>query len=183
MNAPEPNKILLRDCNAVKIPEGITGVLKKGNEVRITQALGGSLTVEYHGNLYKIRSEDCDAILEDHDIPTSPSDKQNEEKETAVDDVWEILRTCYDPEIPINIVELGLIYRCEMYKKADKINIEIDMTLTAPGCGMGPFIVDEVQTKISALPNIDVVSVDLVFDPPWNQEMMSDEARLQVGLY
>ena len=104
MNTPEPNKILLRDCNAVKVPEGITGVLKKGNEVRITQSLGGSLTVEYHGNLYKIKSEDCDAILEDHDISTSPSDKQNEEKETAVDDVWEILRTCYDPEIPVNIV-------------------------------------------------------------------------------
>ncbi len=183
MNIPEPDKILLRDCNAVKIPEGITGVLKKGNEVRITQALGGSLTVEYHGNLYKIKPEDCDAILDDAENSTSPSDGQNKEKETAVDDIWDILRTCYDPEIPINIVELGLIYRCEMYKKAGKISVEIDMTLTAPGCGMGPFIVDEVQTKISALPNVDFVSVDLVFDPPWNQEMMSDEARLQVGLY
>ena len=183
MNITEPNKILLRDCNAVKIPEGITGVLKKGNEVIITQALGGSLTVEYHGNLYKIKAEDCDAILEDTEISKNSSDDQSKEKETAVEDVWEILRTCYDPEIPINIVELGLIYRCEIYKKDGKVSIEIDMTLTAPGCGMGPFIVDEVQTKISALPNVDVVSVNLVFDPPWNQEMMSDEARLQVGLY
>ena len=183
MDISEPNKILLRDCKAVKIPEGITGVLKKGHEVAITQALGGSLTVEYNGNLYKIKPEDCDAVLESTDTHASPSHQQNAEKETAIDDVWDILRTCYDPEIPINIVELGLIYKCEIYKKNGEITVEIDMTLTAPGCGMGPFIVDEVQTKISALSDVDSVSVDLVFDPPWSQEMMSDEARLQVGLY
>lgn len=182
MEISEPNKKLLRDCSAVKIPEGITGVLKKGHEVTITQALGGSLTVEYNGNLYKIKPEDCDAILERSNTSTS-APQQNIDKEIAIDDVWEVLRTCYDPEIPINIVELGLIYRCEIYKKDDKINVEIDMTLTAPGCGMGPFIVDEVQTKIAALSDVSVVSVDLVFDPPWSQEMMSDEARLQVGLY
>ncbi len=183
MDISEPNKTLLRDCSAVKIPEGITGTLKKGNEVTITQALGGSLTVEYNGNLYKIKPEDCDAILEKTDTSSSSSPHQNIDKETAVDDIWEVLRTCYDPEIPINIVELGLIYRCEICKKNDEINVEIDMTLTAPGCGMGPFIVDEVQTKVSALSNVSAVSVELVFDPPWNQEMMSDEARLQVGLY
>ena len=88
MEIPQPNKILLRDCNAVKIPEGLTGILKKGQEVRITQALGGSLTVEYNGNLYKIKSQDCDAILEETDISSTYSDNQGIEKETAVDDVW-----------------------------------------------------------------------------------------------
>ena len=179
----ESTKRLLRDCNAVKIPEGITGVLKKGQLVSITQSLGGSLTVEYDGNLYRIKSEDCDAIISSNEIAASQSKGHGTTKEIVINDIWEVLRTCYDPEIPINIVELGLIYRCEMFKKKDQIDIEIDMTLTAPGCGMGPFIVDEVQTKVSALTNINVVSVELVFDPPWNQEMMSDEARLQVGLY
>ncbi len=179
----ESIKTLLRDCNAVKIPEGITGVLRKGQQVNITQSLGGSLTVEHNGNLYKIKPEDCDAIVNSSKNMSGHSERHDTNKEIIIDDIWETLRTCYDPEIPINIVELGLIYRCEMFKKDSQVDIEIDMTLTAPGCGMGPFIIDEVQTKISALPNVNIVSVELVFDPPWNQEMMSDEARLQVGLY
>ena len=98
--------------------------------------------------------------------------------------IWEQLSTCYDPEIPINIVELGLIYRCEVKASEDGGNrVEIDMTLTAPGCGMGPFLVDDVRTKVAQVPNVSDVEVELVFDPPWNQEMMSEAARLETGLY
>ena len=183
MDIINSTKVLLRDCEAIKIPDGITGILKKGLKVSITQALGGSLTIEFNGNLYRIKVEDRDAVIDSDESDISHSAKKNPTKELVIEDIWEILRTCYDPEIPINIVELGLIYRCEIHKKDKTIDVEIDMTLTAPGCGMGPFIVDEVQTKISALPDVDKVFVELVFDPPWSQEMMSDEARLQVGLY
>ena len=181
MDIINSTRVLLRDCEAIKIPDGITGILKKGLNVSITQALGGSLTVEFNGNLYKIKVEDRDAVIDSEESDISQSLKKHPTKEIVIEDIWEILRTCYDPEIPINIVELGLIYRCEIHKKDNNINVEIDMTLTAPGCGMGPFIVDEVQTKISALPDVDEVSVELVFDPPWSQEMMSDEARLELG--
>lgn len=165
------------------IPQGITIDLEEGTEVFITQALGGSVTVNVMGNLARISEADISAL-------GMEATEKNEKVEMArnsplVDDelIWEQLSTCYDPEIPINIVELGLIYRCDVIYEENSNRVEIDLTLTAPGCGMGPFLVEDIIAKVSQVPNISSVDVELVFDPPWNQEMMSEAARLETGLY
>ena len=181
MNSPIE---LLRDCPAVYIPEGTSVTLTAGTEVYVTQALGGAVTVNVNGNLARIAAVDVDAL----GMATTalPAEQAPAAADGSVDTdlIWQQLSTCYDPEIPINIVELGLIYRCEVKADVSGGNrVEIDMTLTAPGCGMGPFLVDDVRAKVGQVPNVSTVDVDLVFDPPWNQEMMSEAARLETGLY
>ncbi len=176
---------LLRDCEAVLIPEGSPVTLTKGTAVYITQALGGSITVNVNGNLARIPPENIDAIGLEVETLTA-ADASVTSSDGLVDEalLWDQLRTCYDPEIPINIVELGLIYRCEVHPLEGGGNlVDIEMTLTAPGCGMGPFLVDDVEHKLAVIPNVSEVKVALVFDPMWNAEMMSDAARLQTGLY
>jgi probable FeS assembly SUF system protein SufT len=176
--------VLARDCPAVLIPEGSPVTLEQGTEVYVTQALGGSVTVNVRGNLARISAAHVDALGME-----KPSGPQAGDAATAasgrVDEglVWDQLRTCFDPEIPINIVELGLIYRCEIVPLMGGNRVEIDMTLTAPGCGMGPILVEDVRGKVSEVPNVSEVAVELTFDPPWNAEMMSEAARLQTGLY
>ena len=174
---------LTRDCEAVLIPEGSSITLKAGVEVYLTQALGGSVTINVNGNLARISPENVDALGMEPE--TLPADRANDKGDGSVDIdlVWEQLATCYDPEIPISIVELGLIYRCEIVPGATGNRVEIDMTLTAPGCGMGPFLVDDVRAKVVQVPNVSDVEIDLVFDPPWNPEMMSEAARLESGMY
>ena len=175
---------LARDCEAILIPEGSPITLSAGTTVYITQALGGSVTVNVNGNLARIPPDNIDAV--GMEVPAAPVDTGASRGDGSVDEamLWEQLQTCYDPEIPINIVELGLIYRCEVHKMDDGGNrVEVDMTLTAPGCGMGPFLVDDVQYKLAQVPNVTEVHVELVFDPVWNPEMMSEAARLQTGLY
>lgn len=172
-----------RDCEAVLIPEGTPITLKEGSQVYVSQALGGSVTVNVNGNLARVSVANVDALGL---TPTElPADKARPNDDGSVDDdlVWEQLSTCYDPEIPINIVELGLIYRCEVMPSDRGNRVEIDMTLTAPGCGMGPFLVEDVRTKVAQIPNVGDVEVELVFDPPWNPDMMSEAARLETGLY
>lgn len=186
MNAAEDFKqpvTLLRDCEAVLIPHGHPVTLRAGDQVYVTQALGGSVTVNVHGNLARISGENVDALGMSAAVP--PREEGGTEGDGSVDEdlIWEQLSTCYDPEIPINIVELGLIYRCEVVSGEHGNRVEIDMTLTAPGCGMGPFLVEDVRSKVERLPNVDEVDVELVFDPPWNPEMMSEAARLETGLY
>ena len=172
---------LRRDCPGILIPIGTEVILKKGAQVIVTQALGGSATVNHDGNLIRISSENLDAIDLDTSKNKTVSESELDDGNIDMDSVWDQLRTCYDPEIPINIVELGLIYRCELVEdKEGGEKVEIDMTLTAPGCGMGPFLVEDVRCKILGIPNVSNVSVELVFDPP---DMMSDEARLEAGLY
>ncbi len=175
---------LARDCAAVMIPEGSKVTLAAGTVVYVTQALGGAVTVNADGNLARIAAADVDALgMEAASLPADQA-QGNADGSVDTDLIWEQLSTCYDPEIPINIVELGLIYRCEVKASEDGGNrVEIDMTLTAPGCGMGPFLVDDVRTKVAQVPNVSDVEVELVFDPPWNQEMMSEAARLETGLY
>ena len=175
---------LRRDCPGIIIPIGTEVILKKGAQVIVTQALGGSATVNHDGNLVRISSENLDAIDLDTSKNKTVSESELNDGHIDMDSVWDQLRTCYDPEIPINIVELGLIYRCELVEDEDGgEKVEIDMTLTAPGCGMGPFLVEDVRCKILEIPNVSNVSVELVFDPPWRPDMMSDEARLEAGLY
>lgn len=175
---------LRRDCEAILIPDGTSITLTEGTAVYVTQALGGSVTVNVNGNLARIPPHNVDAIgLE---VETAPSDASAISGDGTVDEalVWDQLSTCFDPEIPINIVELGLIYRCEVQPLESGGNkVDIDMTLTAPGCGMGPFLVDDVEQKLALVANVTEVHVELVFDPIWNPEMMSEAARLQTGLY
>jgi probable FeS assembly SUF system protein SufT len=172
---------LERDVNATIIPIGETLTLREGTPGFITQALGGSFTVYIEGNLFRIAGADADALGKEPvpppAIPDNASDKDIE------DVIWKQLMTCYDPEIPVNIVDLGLIYRCEVTPLPNgQRSVSVDMTLTAPGCGMGEILVQDAQEKIAVIPTIENVTVELVFDPPWNQSMMSDEARLQTGL-
>jgi probable FeS assembly SUF system protein SufT len=172
---------LARDVKAVIIPIGEPVSLREGTSGFITQALGGSFTVYIEGNLFRISGSDADALGKEPVLP--PPVPENATDEDIEGIIWSQLKTCYDPEIPVNIVDLGLIYRCEVESLADgQRSVSVDMTLTAPGCGMGEILVEDARDKISVIPTVTDVDVQLVFDPPWNQTMMSDEARLQTGM-
>jgi len=173
--------VLSRECAAVIIPAGEAVTLPEGTSGYLTQSLGGSFTVYIEGNLFRIAGADADAIgKEPIKPPDVPPDATEEELESVI---WQQMRMCYDPEIPINIVDLGLIYRCEIERNdAGQRIVNVDMTLTAPGCGMGEILMEDVREKIEIVPTIERAEVELVFDPPWNQSMMSEEARLEAGL-
>ena len=172
---------LHRECNAVLIPAGDAITLPQGAIGYITQALGGSYTIYVDGNLFRIAGQDADALgKEPVPPPALPENASNEDVEHAV---WDQMKTCYDPEIPINVVDLGLIFRCDIETNGDGgRDVSIDMTLTAPGCGMGEVLVEDVRGKVAIIPTVGHVAVDLVFDPPWDRSMMSEEARLQTGM-
>jgi len=172
---------LARDVTAVIIPAGEELTLREGTSGFITQALGGSFTVYVEGNLFRIPGKDADALgKEPTEPPSVPDDPTDADIENVI---WEQLKTCYDPEIPVDIVNLGLVYRCEVRPLGNgERSVDVDMTLTAPGCGMGDILVQDAQDKIALVPTVSDVRVQLVFDPPWNQTMMSEEARLQTGL-
>ncbi len=174
--------VLFRDVRAVVVPAGNEVTLKIGQAGYITQALGGSFTLYVDGNLYRIAGEDADAIGKE--VVKPPELPPNATDEDVLKAVWDQLRTCYDPEIPINIVDLGLVYGCEVRTNEDATRtIEVKMTLTAPGCGMGEILVDDARDKIERIPTVREARVELVFDPPWNQSMMSEAARLQTGMF
>ncbi len=163
------------------VPQGDTVTLPAGSYGYITQALGGSYSVFVEGNLFRIAGKDGDAIGKEAPPPLElPDDATDEQVEQLV---WQQLRTCFDPEIPVNIVELGLVYEVEI-KHLDEGQREIDvkMTLTAPACGMGDILVDDVRSKLEMIPTVAQADVELVFDPPWNQHMMSEAARLETGM-
>ncbi|MEE8093648.1 MAG: putative Fe-S cluster assembly protein SufT [Gammaproteobacteria bacterium] len=173
--------VLSRECAAVLIPAGDEITLPEGTSGFITQALGGSFTLYIEGNLFRIAGIDADAIgKEPVKPPEVPPDATEEEFESVI---WQQLKTCFDPEIPINIVDLGLVYRCEVeLNDAGQRIVEVEMTLTAPGCGMGDILMEDVREKIEIVPTVERAEVELVFDPPWDQSMMSEEARLEAGL-
>jgi len=172
---------LQRDVEAIMVPAGIPVTLREGKTGFITQALGGSFTVYLEGNLFRIAGKDADALGKEPVL--APELPPNATDEDVMQLVWEQLKTCYDPEIPINIVDLGLVYSCEIAREEDGERIvQIQMTLTAPGCGMGEVLVQDVKDKVEIIPTIKRADVELVFDPPWNQSMMSEAARLQTGM-
>ena len=182
MYYPQHETITLsRECSAVIIPAGDVVTLPEGTSGSLTQALGGSFTLYIEGNLFQIAGIDADALgKEPSKTPVVPPDATEEDFESLI---WQQLKTCYDPEIPINIVDLGLVYRCEIeHTDAGQHIVEVDMTLTAPGCGMGEIIMTDVRQKIEIVPTVERADVELVFDPPWNQAMMSEAARLEAGL-
>ncbi|WP_141593165.1 putative Fe-S cluster assembly protein SufT [Myxococcus sp. AB056] len=172
--------VLERDVSATIIPSGDRVVLPEGAELQVTQTLGGNITVQDpYGQLFRIDEKDGGALGEEYAPKERPAGDPSEFNE---EQVWEQLRTVYDPEIPVNIVELGLVYAC----KAEPLpeggqRVDIQMTLTAPGCGMGPVLVEDVRTKVGSVPGVAETRVELVWDPPWGQERMSDVARLQLG--
>lgn len=175
-------KILERDVDAIRIPDGDTITLTEGTVVQITQALGGTFTVVSEGYMARIDGQDADAlgmpVPERHEGQTVATGPVDEEA------VWAQLATCFDPEIPVNIVDLGLVYDVRIIALSETQNrVEIDMTLTAPGCGMGFIIADDVKYKIEHVPNVTEVQVETVFDPPWDQSMMSEAAKLQMGMF
>ena len=173
--------VVQRDVKAVSIPAGAEVNLKLGQVGYITQALGGSFTVYIDGNLFRIAGQDADAIGKTSAKPPEVPEGASEEDIKNI--IWQQLKTCYDPEIPVNIVDLGLVYECDVSKNDDSTrNVDIKMTLTAPGCGMGEVLVQDVRDKVQIIPTVAHANVELVFDPPWNQTMMSDEARLQTGM-
>ena len=170
-----------RDCNAVMVPQGEAVTLPAGQNGYITQALGGSFTVFVDGNLFRIDGKDADAIGKEP--PASIELAEGAGDEAVEKLVWQQLRTCFDPEIPVNIVDLGLVYECAIGKADDgSRKVEVKMTLTAPGCGMGDILVDDVRSKIEAIPTVSEADVELTFDPPWNHSMMSDVAKLETGM-
>ncbi|MHC8440632.1 MAG: putative Fe-S cluster assembly protein SufT [Candidatus Eutrophobiaceae bacterium] len=175
--------ITKRTCDAVLIPIGTPISIPAGSAVTITQALGGSYTVNINGNLARIAPKDADALGFESSI--EPECPQQTRTDGVVDEecIWEQLRTCYDPEIPVNIVDLGLVYKCDIHTREGRNHVNIIMTLTAPGCGMGDFLAEDARQKVAQVPNVDSVHVELSFDPPWSQEMMSEAARLATGLY
>ncbi len=173
--------VVQRDVKAIAIPAGAEVNLKLGQVGYITQALGGSFTVYVDGNLFRIAGQDASAIGKDPVKPPEVPPGASEEDIREV--IWQQLKTCYDPEIPVNIVDLGLVYECVVTRNEDASrSVEIKMTLTAPGCGMGEVLVQDVREKVEIVPTVAHANVELTFDPPWNQTMMSDEARLQTGM-
>ncbi len=174
--------ILTRDVNIVMIPDGNQGTLSEGKEVTIHQSLGDNYTVvTEHGHMVRIAGSDADALgKEPHELHTLVS----ETDAVAVEkNCWEVMKTVYDPEIPVNIVDLGLVYECNVNSATKDNDVEIKMTLTAPGCGMGPVIQGDVEKGIRALPGVNSVNVEIVLDPPWGREMMSEIAQVQLGLF
>lgn len=177
--------VLTRDVNVITVPDGKTDILPKGETVTIHQALGNNYTVvTEHGNMYRIANEDADALeKEHHQLHTLVSETSSEAVEK---NCWEVMKTVYDPEIPVNIVDLGLVYYCRAKPSTSdpaKNDVHVMMTLTAPGCGMGPVIQGDVEKSIRALPGVANVEVEVVLDPPWSRDMMSEIAQLQLGLY
>ena len=177
-------KILTRDVEASVVPIGTKVTLQKGETAHITQSLGGTYTVIVNGNMFRIADKDADALgLEVQAKPASSAMSGPVTQDGLEKQVWEALKTCYDPEIPVNIVDLGLIYDCHLTSVGENsFKADVKMTLTAPGCGMGPVLAQDVQNKLISLEPIDEANVELVWDPPWNQGMMTEAAKLQLGL-
>lgn len=175
--------ILKRDVEAIRIPSGEIFTLPLGTGVVITQALGGSFTVWTAEGLARISDENADALgLEGQARPASDS-AAGPAPRVAEQALWDQLRTCYDPEIPVNIVDLGLVYDCVVEQpNAEPAKVQVKMTLTAPGCGMGPTIAAEARQKLMSVPGVGDADVQLVWDPPWNQEMISEPGKMKLGL-
>ncbi|NQY42798.1 MAG: putative Fe-S cluster assembly protein SufT [Legionellales bacterium] len=178
---------LLRDCKAIRIPSAEKIVLPVGTIVNVQQVLGGNFTVVVDGNLVRINGDDADSLgiklppcrkIKKADVGVTPDGF------ISSDDVWNELRKCYDPEIPVNIVELGLIYDCRIENNLEGFGsfVYIEMTLTAPACAMGPVIIDDIKMRLQSLKNVLKVEIELVFDPPWSSDKVSEAGKLSLGL-
>lgn len=183
-------KTLTRDVEATLIPHGEAFTLEQGTRVVITHRLGGNFTVMGPNGMFRIAAKDADAL--DEEIPADYRPAEPQSDDAAADagppneeKIREKLKLVFDPEIPVNIVDLGLVYNTEIAPREDnseRFRVHVDMTLTAPGCGMGPMIADDAKQRILEIPNVDEAEVEIVWDPPWNQEMISEEGKMILGL-
>jgi probable FeS assembly SUF system protein SufT len=174
--------IFSRSAEAIMIPSGERVLVPQGAQATITQSLGGTYTlITDRGLMVRVSGKEVEAIGKTpQDVAEiSATDLTPEKLEEMV---WEALKTCYDPEIPVNIVDLGLVYLCDIQETEGGKTVHIKMTLTAPGCGMGPVLASDVKSKIEAIPGVKHAEVEVVFDPVWDRSMMSDAARLQLGM-
>ena len=176
---------LARDVEAILIPSGAKTTIPQGTPGVITQALGGSYTVATYQGLARVSEKDADALGLEKTAASNGAEKSVASSNGDVDEkmVWDQLKQCFDPEIPVNIVDLGLVYDCQLTKRPEggtKVNVK--MTLTAPGCGMGPAIAHDAQSKILTIDGVDEADVQLVWDPPWNQSMISEAGRMKLGM-
>ena len=173
--------LLRRPVQVERIPDGTPLELAEGARGQVTQALGSSFTLVVDGQLVRLKGSDADAI--GREAPAAPAVPADVRLEDVRGLVWQTLKTCYDPEIPVDIVELGLVYVCDVIPVDDEhARVSIKLTLTAPGCGMGEILAEEVADKVLALPRVAEVNVDVVFDPPWDRSRMSEAALLTLGL-
>lgn len=166
------------DCPARRVPDGTRLTIPRDTFVTITQALGGNYTVTYNGQMVRVDGTDADKLGLEPELLSFPSATDDLIRE---DQVWTALKTVFDPEIPVDLVNLGLIYSVAIDQQTKRV--DISMTLTAPGCGMGPVLVGDVEYRVQLVPNVELVNVELVFDPPWNRDMMSEEAQLETGMF
>ena len=177
--------ILTRDVEAALVPAGTGVVLKRGEKAQVTQSLGGNYTVVVNGNMFRIEEKNGDALGFQVAAAPEKSTGQARSPEIVEQEVWNQLKTCFDPEIPVNIVDLGLVYSCRLAptERKDSYRAEVKMTLTAPGCGMGPALADDVRKKLVSIAEIGEAQVEVVWDPPWDRSMLSEAARLKLGVY
>ena len=174
---------LTRNAEAVMIPSGEKVLVPEGAHATITQSLGGSYTlITERGLMVRISGKEVEAIGKpvENAVEVAPGEEIAPEKLEEM--VWDQLKTCYDPEIPVNIVDLVLVYLCELEDSDGAKNVKIKMTLTAPGCGMGPVLASDVKSKVESLPGVKEAEVEVVFDPVWDRSMMSEAAKLQLGM-
>lgn len=174
-----------RDVEAIQIPSGNKTTIPAGTPGVVTQTLGGSYTIATYQGLARIADKDLDALGLEKPVSTNGEKPASTEPAGPVDEkaVWDQLRQCYDPEIPVNIVDLGLVYDCSLVpKEGGGTKVEVKMTLTAPGCGMGDVIAHDAKSRIQTVPGVSEADVQVVFDPPWNQQMMSEAAKLELGM-
>lgn len=176
-------KILSRDVEAIRIPSGEVFTLAQGTAVVVTQALGGSYTIWTPEGLARIADYNADALGLEATVRPAEAVAGGPTPKVEEKAVWDQLRTCYDPEIPVNIVDLGLVYDCAIEQTdGSPATVQVKMTLTAPGCGMGPTIAAEARSKVMSVPGVGDATVDLVWDPPWNQDMISEAGKMKLGL-
>jgi probable FeS assembly SUF system protein SufT len=172
--------VLSRTCEVIEIPSGVHSTLPEGTAVRIMQSRGDSYTVwTDYGQMYRVDGKDADALgLQAADGEPTPADTREFKDQM----VWDVLKSVYDPEIPVNIVDLGLIYSCKITPLEEGARkVDVEMSMTAPGCGMGGVLKADVESRLSRLPSVKEVHVEVVLDPPWDMSRMSEAARLQLG--
>ncbi|MEM0965999.1 MAG: putative Fe-S cluster assembly protein SufT [Verrucomicrobiota bacterium] len=179
----ETDRILSRDVKATLIPHGESMELPEGSRVTITHRLGGNYTIMTENGMFRIGGEDADALGEEPEVTDFGSSEASGEGPPDEEAIWSQLKKVFDPEIPVNIVDLGLVYSMESLERDDggyKVNVA--MTLTAPGCGMGPSIAEDARNKVVQVPGVEEAQVDIVWDPPWNQDMISETGKMELGL-
>jgi len=181
----EDDRILTRDVEATLIPQGEPFTLKEGTNVVITHRLGGNFTVMTSNGMFRISRQNADALgetIEQEKAVETSSKKASTGVDPDIEEIWSELKQVFDPEIPVNIVDLGLVYSVELKKKEDQNHVEVAMSLTAPGCGMGPVIAEDARLRLMNVEGVESANVEIVWDPPWHQDMISEEGKMELGL-